>query len=123
MNHFVISLGSNSSDRCEKMEITLSHLKSVLQVEECSEIYETLPWGGGDRSYVNCVIAGSTTMDMESLNSLAKQWEMECGRNAETKRLHIVPIDIDIVIWNDAILRPKELTRDYFLKGYDKIFH
>jgi len=121
MNRFVISLGSNSSDRYEKMNMTIERLNLLLNIESASSVYETLPWGGGDKSYINCVMAGTTAMDKECLIEMAKNWEKQCGRDEEAKKQGIVPIDLDIVIWNDIVLRPKELNRDYFTTGYRQL--
>lgn len=121
MNRFVLSLGSNSSDRYEKMDMTIERLNSLLNIEAASSVYETLPWGGGDKLYINCVMAGTTAMDKENLIEMTKKWEKQCGRDEEAKKHGIVPVDIDIVIWNDAVLRPKELSRDYFITGYRQI--
>lgn len=122
MNRFVISLGSNTYDRQEKMAAAIAHFCSALKVEARSSVYETEPWGGGDKTYANCVMAGSTSLTEDALSSLAKSWERECGRDEYAKSAGIVPIDVDIVIWNDVVLRSKELERDYFLKGYKEIF-
>lgn len=121
MNRFVLSIGSNSSDRYEKMSMTIERLNSLLNIEAASSVYETLPWGGGDKLYINCVMAGTTSMDMECLIEMTKELEKQCGRDEETKKQGIVPIDLDIVIWNDTVLRPKELSRDYFVTGYRQI--
>ena len=121
MNRFVLSLGSNSSDRYAKMDMTIERLNSLLNIEVASSVYETLPWGGGDKLCINCVMAGTTAMDKESLIEMTKNWEKQCGRDEEAKKHGIVPIDLDIVIWNDTVLRPKELSRDYFITGYRQI--
>lgn len=121
MNRFVLSIGSNSSDRYEKMSMAIERLNSLLNIEAASSVYETLPWGGGDKLYINCVMAGTTSMDMECLIEMTKELEKQCGRDEEAKKQGIVPIDLDIVIWNDTVLRPKELGRDYFVTGYRQI--
>ena len=73
MNRFVLSLGSNSSDRYEKMDMTIERLNSLLNIEVASSVYETLPWGGGDKLCINCVMAGTTAMDKESLKKNYRQ--------------------------------------------------
>ena len=47
---------------------------------------------------------------------------MKCGRTHQSKITGKVVIDLDIVIWNDSVVRPKELSRDYFLRGYRMLF-
>ena len=122
MNRFVMSLGSNSVDRHEQMAAAIDAVSSLLNVSRRSPVYETKPWGGGDNLYLNCVIAGETSMNFEQVNAFAKDWERQSGRDEAAKKAGIVPIDIDIVIWNDDVLRHKELERDYFMRGYRSIF-
>lgn len=121
MNRFIISIGSNSVDRHDRVEKAVAYLMAITAVERVSMIYETEPWGGGDKEYCNCVILGSASMDLERLSALAKEWESTNGRDEASRKAGIVPVDVDVVVWNDEVLRPRELEREYFLKGYREI--
>lgn len=45
--------------------------------------------------------------------------DIECciGRKPEDKSCGRVPIDIDLLQWNDQILKAEDLTREYVLDG------
>lgn len=45
--------------------------------------------------------------------------DIECciGRKPEDKSCGHVPIDIDLLQWNDQILKAEDLTREYVLDG------
>lgn len=121
MNTCVLSLGSNVATREEMLKRAISYLGTVMEVDAVSDIYTTEPWGGGDKMYANCVLRAKTGMCYDSLNALLKRWEEENGRDAESRLRGDVPVDVDVVCWNGEIVRPKELEREYFLKGYRRI--
>lgn len=120
-NRFVLSLGSNTSERRENVVAAIRYLKEVFTVSSVSSVYETLPWGGGVSMYANCVLSGATQMELDAVLALAKEWERKNGRDEIAKKCGIVPVDVDVVIWNDEVLRPKELEREYFMIGYRQI--
>ncbi|HAC21156.1 MAG TPA: hypothetical protein DCF91_03525, partial [Porphyromonadaceae bacterium] len=51
--------------------------------------------------------------EFDYIKQLTKQIERDLGRNAEQRALGNMPMDIDIVIWNDAILKPDDLKQTY----------
>jgi 2-amino-4-hydroxy-6-hydroxymethyldihydropteridine diphosphokinase len=46
-----------------------------------------------------------------------KSWEAECGRTPESKQKGVVPIDLDIVMWNSEVVRPVDYSRSYVSMG------
>ena len=122
MNKFILSLGSNSDDRQSQMDLAFSHLKSVFDKVESSEIYETEALNGKDAPYLNSVIVGYTNMSYDETVDYMKQWEKNCGRTSESKLKGIIPIDIDVVVWNETIVRPKDFEMSYFTRGYQQLF-
>ena len=122
MNKFVLSLGSNSGDRQHQMDLAFSHLKSVFNDVESSAIYETDALNGKDAPYLNSVIVGYTNMSYDETVDYMKQWEKNCGRTSESKLKGIIPIDIDVVVWNETIVRPKDFEMSYFTRGYQQLF-
>ena len=66
-------------------------------------------------------ITVETDMDIAGLHGLCKSIELEYGRDM-TSRLHNrVPLDIDIVIADGEILRPRDYAQEYFQSGYTEI--
>ncbi len=117
-NKITLSLGSNFGDRTAFVTAALHWLQQVISVSKSSSIYETPELHGKGAPYMNAVVTGETDKTFIQLNNEIKNYEYSCGRNAETRNLGIVPIDIDIVIWNDDILRPADFSHSFFRIGY-----
>ena len=61
---------------------------------------------------VGCI---NCSQDMEELGALMKRWEREAGRIAHSKS---VPLDIDIVVFDGQVVRPRDFAQEYFKIGY-----
>lgn len=121
MNKVVLSIGSNSVDSMACMKKCVSWLSQLLEETKISSIYNTRAINGKDNDYLNAVIIGFTTHNYEDICNLMKQYEKDCGRTPESKTAGIVPIDIDVVIWNDCILRNKDYNQSYFQIGWNEL--
>lgn len=118
MNNAIISIGCNKSDRLTRIDNAIRWLKDNFNQCLCSQVYEMPAINGIDRPYLNSVIQISTDKDIQELTALFKNYEIICGRTSRSKAEGIIPLDIDIIIWNDTIVRPKEYAFEYFMKGY-----
>ena len=118
MNNVVLSVGSNSPDRQWQMESVIRYIESMLKNVCSSSIYETLALNGKDAPYLNAVIVADTDMSIDDAKKFFKQWEALCGRNKVSKLKGVIPIDIDIVVWNGAIIREGDFFAYYFSQGY-----
>lgn len=121
MVKLVISLGSNSHDRQSQMDFAIRHLKSILKNVLVSSIYETPAINGKDAPYFNAVAFAETDLSIEETTALMKQWEQSCGRTSESKQQGIIPIDLDIVVWDNKIIKERDFIMPYFTKGYKQI--
>lgn len=115
----VLSVGSNCSKN--NVEKSIDWLGSFLLDFKVSSIYSTPSTNGHEIRYDNAVIFASVDHDLESFNNLLKQYEISQGRNAEAKCLGVVPIDIDIVICDGKVLRPRDYDQPFFQIGYKEI--
>ncbi len=86
-----------------------------------SDIYSTPAINGKGNDYTNSVMKIECELEHDDLKAQFKQYEKDCGRTPESKILGIVPIDIDIVTWNEEILKPSDYSREYFQKGLKQI--
>ena len=123
MNKLIISLGSNSSDRERQMECAVQHLTQILSETVMSDIYESPAHNGVDAPYLNAVMLASTTKSIDEVNAAFKQWEIECGRTAVSKQQGVIPIDLDVVVWNGEVIRATDYSRDYVSKGVAQLLH
>lgn len=118
MNETVICLGSNTSDGESLIAEALSRMSGCFRISATSGIYTTIDEKSG-QEYFNEVVRGLTADGEARLNSFLKQIELSLGRNQESRKAGIVPIDIDIIIFNGRIVRRQDYSKPYFTKGFD----
>lgn len=115
----VIGLGSNHGDRYASLNRAINCLSQVLENFRCSNFYETPAIGQNTSgTYLNAVISADTTLPMQELDGLLKQLEIEAGRDEMARRRGEVPLDLDIVIYADTIVRPRDYAQSFFRIGY-----
>lgn len=118
VNRVILSLGSNlDSDmniECADMELQ-AHFVSIY----FSEPVYTNPIGGSEDTppFLNQIAIGYTTEDPENLRDLFKEIEQLLGRNAQDDEELRIPIDIDLLQWNNQNFKPEDMRRDYVLAG------
>ncbi len=115
----VLSVGSNCSR--ENVEEACCRLSRLLMSADISQIYETPAVNGGRGNYSNAVVRGETDMDFETLNSKLKQFELSLGRTPELKKSGIVPIDVDIVIFDGVVVREWDFRQTFFRIGFSEL--
>ncbi|WP_297213414.1 MULTISPECIES: 2-amino-4-hydroxy-6-hydroxymethyldihydropteridine diphosphokinase [Thermodesulfovibrio] len=125
MNLIYLSLGSNLGDREKNLETALSELKNEgIVILKKSSIYETAPWGYEKQpEFLNMAMEGLTLLEPYDLLKLIKEIENKMGRKKTIKYGPRV-IDIDIIFYNNIILKSEVLTiphplmhkRDFVLK-------
>ncbi len=120
-NSLIVGIASNSKDRRWQIEQAIERLKSKFKNESVSGIYETTADNGRDAPYLNAVMAATTSMSLEETISYLKQWEALCGRTPASKLEGVIPIDLDIVVWNNEIVRPEDFNKPYFTRGYHQL--
>lgn len=113
-----ISIGSNSADKYGNILAALAWLRSTFNEVRCSSVYLTPPLSGVGEDYCNAVAMCLTRPQdtPETVTMMLKEYETAHGRTE-----HIVTIDLDLVIYNGDILRPKDFQRGYFQRGYMEI--
>lgn len=117
----VLSVGSNCGDRHLLVKDGLAWLKNCLSQAVASSIYTTGDCHGGPRDYYNAVVKGSTSLRIYELEKLCKEYEINHGRSSEARTHGDVPIDIDIVIYDGNVVRPKDFRQQFFQIGYQEI--
>lgn len=123
MSCAVIGIGSNTPDRMERVAAAIRWLGRVFSDGFHSSVYMTRAINGHDPDYLNAVMSVECDGTMDEVNIMLKDYERACGRTAESKLHGEVPIDLDIVVWDGRIVRPKDFGYRYFLQGYDELVH
>lgn len=110
MHTIYLGLGTNLGDRLRNLQKAVSSLSPVMSVTAVSPIYQTDPWGVTDQpAFFNLCLEATTTLNPQTLLHYLKNLETELGRQKTIKwgpRL----IDIDILLYNDKIVKANNLT-------------
>lgn len=117
----VICLGSNSGMRADNIAGAVDTLMFLLEEVRMSDLYETPDACGGKNRYMNMVMEGHCDMEMKELEAACKMMELIAGRDVEARKRGEVPLDVDIVIWDGKVLRPRDYNQKFFTIGYGQI--
>lgn len=105
-----LSLGSNVGDREANLKTAITRLGKLGRVVAASSFYETEPVEVRDQSwFLNCVVALDTEETPQALLRWVLDIEREMGRQ-RTKAKGPRNIDIDILLFGEAIVNEKGLT-------------
>ena len=104
-----LGLGSNLGNRLANLCTALRLLAPLCRVEETSSLYETAPVGvEAQPPFYNAVCRVTTRLDPLELLRHLKDVELQIGRRPGT-RWGPRPIDIDIVLYGDAVVEEPHL--------------
>lgn len=72
---------------------------------------------------MNAVVRGRLRQSggLQTLQQACKEYELLNGRDGEARKNNRVPIDIDIVMAGETILRETDFSRGFFQQGYRQI--
>ncbi|HWB91833.1 MAG TPA: 2-amino-4-hydroxy-6-hydroxymethyldihydropteridine diphosphokinase [Puia sp.] len=111
MNISYLLIGGNQGDRFAQLETARTFISTTAgAIRTVSSIYETAPWGKTDQAwFLNQVLQLETEAGAPELLKLLLNIEESMGRKRSEKYGSRI-IDIDILFFNDAILREPGLT-------------
>jgi 2-amino-4-hydroxy-6-hydroxymethyldihydropteridine diphosphokinase len=111
VQHIVyLGLGSNLGDRDAHLRAALSALPPAVTVTRVSSVYDTAPELVTEQPrFHNIVCAGTTALSPEALLRTLKTLETALGREPGP-RYGPRTVDIDILLYDDLVLRTPELT-------------
>lgn len=113
MNVVFLLLGSNLSDRLAMLESARSAIAvRIGKIIRESAIYESEPWGfNSEQQFLNQVIKIETRMNPSDILKEIFRIETELGRKrGENDQYTSRTIDIDILFFNNEIIREEKLT-------------
>ncbi len=113
LNKIILSLGANSNS-----EINIAAADDLLRSNFVSIYFSepvyTEPIGDIKTGlFLNQVAIAYTSNYPDEINKILKQVERTLGRTPESKVQGSIPIDIDLLQWNEQVLKPDDLQRDY----------
>ena len=104
-----LGLGSNMGDRQKNLDAALELLAQRMKLGKISSIYDTEPIGVPPQArFLNLVCQASTRLEPKALLTLAKGIEVRLGRSGNSSSPR--PIDIDILLYGDAVINTPELV-------------
>ncbi len=105
-----LSLGSNVGDREDHLRGAITRLESIARVISVSSFYETEPMEVTNQPwFLNCAVKVETTKMPKQLMAAILEMEREMGR-LRTMKKGPRTIDIDILLFGDAVVDSPELT-------------
>lgn len=118
MSTALISLGANTPDKQQRLQQAIATIERMATITARTPIYETPAEGSTAAApYANALLRIVTDSPYEELRATFKQREQEAGRTPQSKLQGIIPLDIDIVAWDDKVLKERDMHYDYMKLG------
>ena len=121
MNTALVMLGSNSNPE-QNIELAIEKLSQFFEIEKQGSLIETKPHGKhyiGNFQNLGIRILSEETSEETKL--IFKDIEKEMGRSPESKIKGAIPIDIDLIIWNEHLLHKDYERFDFVKKCIDEL--
>lgn len=113
MNTVILGIGSNYNSR-ENMQQAVYLLNEHFADIHYSDAIFTEPIGYTNPAlFLNQVAIVKTKLSQLETKQLLKDIEKTLGRTPESKISECIPIDIDLLKWNNTILKPDDMLRTY----------
>lgn len=117
LNQIFLGLGSNV-DKEKNMALAAGYLRTRFPSLRCSAPVYTSPVDcPGAETFLNQVGMAYTPYAPDEIRSMLKRIESDLHRTPQDKASGRIPIDIDLLQWNDLILKPEDLARPYVVAG------
>lgn len=111
MAKIAIALGSNLDNPHKQLLSAKSFLERISESTiENSNIYESEPIGPSEFNFLNAVILIESKLAVDTLFQLLKEQEKRQGRPSRYPKWTARSIDMDIISYDDKILKTDELT-------------
>lgn len=121
-HHCLLCMGSNT-DRSAQLSVARKALCATFPDIRFGEMMETEAIGSGFHSpFSNQLAKFSTTLSPDSVHDLFKELERQSGRVPEDKALGVVKLDIDLLVFDNEVLKPEDMKREYVRKGMSVLF-
>ena len=116
-HHCLLCMGSNTN-RFTQLSDARKVLSEAFPDIHFGELMETQAIGSGFHSpFSNQLARFTTTLSSESVHNLFKELERHSGRLAGDKAQGIVKLDIDLLTFDNKVLKPEDMKREYIRRG------
>lgn len=116
-HHCLLCMGSNTN-RFTQLSDARKVLSEAFPDIHFGELMETQAIGSGFHSpFSNQLARFTTTLSSESVHNLFKELERHSERLPEDKAQGIVKLDIDLLTFDNKVLKPEDMKREYIRRG------
>lgn len=112
-----IAIGSNLASPLEQVNAAIRALADIpdSRVVSVSSLYRTPPLGPQDQpDYLNAAVALETSLTPEALLDHTQRIELQQGRVRKAERWGPRTLDLDIMLFGDAIINSERLTVPHY---------
>ena len=116
-HHCLLCMGSNTN-RFTQLSDARKVLSEAFPDIHFGELMETQAIGSGFHSpFSNQLARFTTTLSSESVHNLFMELERHSGRLPGDKAQGIVKLDIDLLTFDNKVLKPEDMKREYIRRG------
>ena len=121
-NKAIICIGSNK-DRSENIDQVIRTLQAHYPGARFStpEMADAVDLPEGSKPFLNLVAMLPTLEEKEELIAFLKELEEDMGRDPDDDEEGIIPMDLDLIEWNEEVVKPLDLVRPYVVSGLEEI--
>lgn len=121
MHKCIICIGSNYN-RKENLFFARQKLADLFPSIRFTSEQETQPlFFRSPALFSNQVAQFFSEVGEEMVRKELKAIEKSAGRRPEDKKEEIVCLDIDLLTFDDRVLKPEDLKREYIVKGLEEL--
>lgn len=118
MAQVLISIGSNTTEKHNILTQIIETIGQISHIIAHTPIFDTPAEGcSSSTPYANALILASLDENYDILREKFKQWEIDYGRTHQLKQQGIIPLDIDIIMWDNTILKERDMQMNYMKTG------
>ena len=117
----LLCLGSNSNRHFHMEEARKALMKLFPNIRFSKEMTTEAIGDKFLSPFSNQVARLETSLTIEEIRNLLKKIEKDNRRLPEDKEQGIVKLDIDLLTFDDLILKPNDMEKDYVLEGISSL--
>ncbi len=110
----ILCLGSNVEPCRQAIDEAISRINAIAEIDAVSNGLSSPDVSGRGCDYLNVAVRCHTDMLLDEFTARLALFEQLGGRLPSSKSSGTMPIDIDLIIWDTAILSPADYSRPYF---------
>ncbi|MDE6040258.1 MAG: 2-amino-4-hydroxy-6-hydroxymethyldihydropteridine diphosphokinase [Muribaculaceae bacterium] len=118
-----ICIGSNTPDSARRLFAAVEYIVCCAQVEDTSGQYQSEAEFQGHHPgvplYMNEVLKLRVDESYEDFQARLKRYEGDVRAESSMRYPGLVGVDIDIVVWDGVVLRPRDVSSRYFRRGLE----